>query len=367
MEVVIAESLIEKMCNVVKEKDVISIVTFFTNEENLQLLNYPISPTGFTILQYAAAHRPTMIPILMSLGADPLKKDNSGRDVLQYLIDNQNLNADIGYLLISKGIDPNTKGLLCHETYLQILLNNAADNLIQKYVPLLLKGGEKIELTHKQANHALLALLKSEGTQAMLLAALTLVEAGANPNIVNDKKQNILNVILSTYPEIKNVLLHSHIPESKIADPTMVFKYISASSLRLEIKYQALDYRSRNQYLNFLILLGNEFHSKNPISYLSQLPLEMILHILTFLDFTAMGKTQEEGIALARQVFSETETIKALMQNPGGINVLQQKNKGGLQFSFFKSAVIAEASTKQEELCNSSADTRQNTNPGRGS
>lgn len=341
--------IINQMLKIVKTGDVDEVITFFKAGDNAQYLNVPVTENGFPILHIAAVLRPEMMEVLLSLGADINKKDNEGRTVFQYLIDTTDkLTTEIGYMLIQHGADPNTYGLVVKKTFLQIILDNAiskdADQLIYDYFPGLLKAGANADVSKEQANLALYGLLSGDATFDTILAALTFIEAGADPGIYNKKKrQHVIDCIYKLCPEVREYVKARCLVEN-VYDPRTIFQTVSVLEIATKVRNIKIRQETINDYLNLLLYLSVERASDNASSMLARLPREILLHVLSFLDFEIMEKTEKEGIALAKKILEEPAFIKEFAKKAGGINVLQKK---GLSFTFFKS--ICEKDKKRLE------------------
>jgi len=152
--------------------------------------------------------------------------------------------------------------------------------------------------------------------------AMKLVRLGADPDTKDSKG---------------NSLLHRLIANNINGRYDAAIKELGKLSL---IYFKEGHHLPRNNFLNLLILLAINRNNKESPSFFNYLPMELVLNIVSFMDFDSMGKTQQEGIHLAEKVFSEHENIKQMMATPGGINVFQKNDNKTNQpiFTFFKSA-----------------------------
>ncbi len=117
--------------------------------------------------------------------------------------------------------------------------------------------------------------------------------------------------------------------------------------------------QDRNNYINLLLLLVKKYDSganinskKTSLDFpnFSNKPLfkslttEFMLHILSFLNFKKMGKTKEQGIALAKMFFTQSTQVQEMLKAhaPGGINVYEDLDAeiNEQEFTLFNSAVV---------------------------
>lgn len=95
----------------------------------------------------------------------------------------------------------------------------------------------------------------------------------------------------------------------------------------------------RNVFLNTLLMLAHHLNTPSSQSFFKKLPIDIILNIVSYLDFSLMEKTWEEAINLTKSIFNEYKTtIRPMLITPGGINVFQWKDDNNKEhFTFFKS------------------------------
>lgn len=148
---------------------------------------------------------------------------------------------------------------------------------------------------------------------------------------------------------------NSHITENN-SDPISLIEdeyttYFSNNNLsHMEmiehINAHRIEYREtiqplKTDFLNLLVLIANDIHNQQSTSFFRKLPVEIILNIIKYLDFSTMNKTWIEATLLAGEVFKQyQETIKPMLSTPGGINVFQSHDDktNAPSFRFFKSA-----------------------------
>jgi len=167
---------------------------------------------------------------------------------------------------------------------------------------------------------------------------LNLMQYGAKKTVTNRDGQNILEIIYEKYPGIKDYMRLQGIADKNLHHVGFVLNRINIACLRREIQYVSSVVRQQQgHYLNLLIMLANERNTNHSTkSILNRLPLDILLYILSYLDFDAMKKTPLEGYLLAKTVFSSHEKIKEMLRTFGGVSVFQRSDHP--QFSFFKSA-----------------------------
>lgn len=247
------EEIIQQGLRVVGTQNKDAVKSFLNKDDNIGLINQHFQPTGFTLLQLAASNNIDVIRTLLELGADVKITDDLGRNVLQYLIDARKITAETGYLLIKAGVNPNTKGLDYPKNFLQIILDRAADNIIQEYVPLLLRAGASLVLSEKEASTGLVALIDGEVSEDRLCSALAMVMAGANPALKNSKNKNLLEVMYELYPEIKVFIKNEGLSIQEMSNPVAFFKKIDIPTLAFEIKCENKIHKARNKFMNLLL------------------------------------------------------------------------------------------------------------------
>lgn len=99
----------------------------------------------------------------------------------------------------------------------------------------------------------------------------------------------------------------------------------------------------RQSFLNLIFSFASILYdSKDSSSPFKALPREIILTIISFLDFDTMGKTLEQGEALAAKIITLEgfREIKEQAKTPGGVNIFEKRDavSGAIEFKFFKSA-----------------------------
>src|SRR3990167_502086 len=249
-------------------------------------------------------------------------QDANGLTPLQHLM-NGSFNVEAAMILVRLGADPNTKASNNGYSLLHFLStiennangkNNAAiEELVKTY---------HANIDSQDAN-GLTPLQHLMNASFNVKAAMTLVRLGADPNTKASNNGYSLLHFLSTIENNANGKNNAAIEE------------LNELAIKL---YKKKYYPSRNNFLNLLILLTNDRNNELSSSFFKNLPLEIVLHIVSFLDFNEMGKTQEECYFLACTILSQPQTIKEMAAAPGGINVSQQNNNETNQptFKFFK-------------------------------
>jgi len=213
--------------------------------------------------------------------------------------------------LVQLGADPNTKKAqgtpLLHIIAQQVPCRENIITLVQTY-------NADINIQDAAGNTLLKRILTPNFNAGN---AMFLVSLGADPETKNKDDKSLLALIKDANPNGRT-LTHQLIEmiEKKHADKMP----------------------AKKAFLEFLIDLSNERHNKAlDSSFFKTLPIELMLHIISFLDFEAMGKTHKEGTALAKVLLSEArkKEIKKMAGSIGGINIFQHKNPQ--TFTFFKS------------------------------
>ena len=95
----------------------------------------------------------------------------------------------------------------------------------------------------------------------------------------------------------------------------------------------------RSVFLNTLIMLAQHLNTPASQSDFKKLPTDIILIIVSYLDFSLMEKVSEEAVGLTKEILDKYKTtIKPMLTTPGGINVFQSKGDDNTyRFTFFKS------------------------------
>ena len=148
--------------------------------------------------------------------------------------------------------------------------------------------------------------------------AMKLVRLGANPETKDDKGISLLNIL--SMENNQNGTNNAAVAELE----------------QLIINRREEQHVAKNNFLNLLVLLVRERNNKRAVtecSHFKSLPLEIIHHIISFLDFKSMGKTPEEGVQLTSAAFRKHWKLNRMIAKPGGINVFQENKT----FTFFKS------------------------------
>ena len=148
--------------------------------------------------------------------------------------------------------------------------------------------------------------------------AMKLLRLGANPETKDDQGISLLNIL--SMENNQNGINNEAVAELE----------------QLIINRREGQHVARNNFLNLLILLVREKNNKHAISECSHfkpLPIEIMCHIISFLDFKSMEKTPEEGMQLTFAAYKRHYILKKMIATPGGINVFQQDKT----FTFFKS------------------------------
>lgn len=114
--------------------------------------------------------------------------------------------------------------------------------------------------------------------------------------------------------------------------------------------YKDKFHQPRNYFLNLLILLASDLNNRTSTSSFKNLPLDLIVYIVSFSDFEKMRKTQQECQALAREVFLNPKQTVKMASTRGGINVFQRNNNTVPVFTFFKSVQIFSQDFKKLEF-----------------
>lgn len=96
----------------------------------------------------------------------------------------------------------------------------------------------------------------------------------------------------------------------------------------------------RSVFLNAIIMLAHHLNTPDSQSVFKKLPTDIILIIVSYLDFSLMEKASQEAVGLTKEIFDKYKTtIKPMLTTPGGINVFQSKGDDNTyRFTFFKSA-----------------------------
>jgi hypothetical protein len=144
---------------------------------------------------------------------------------------------------------------------------------------------------------------------------MTLVRLGANPDTKDEQGNSLLNILLD---EENNT-------QGKNNKAIKELKHLIADHYK----------RQRTAKTGFLIFVLSLVRERtnhcvaDQFSYFKSIPIDIVCHIISFLDFKSMGKTPGDGMQLALAAFSRHEEIN----NIGAINVFQRGNT----FTFFKS------------------------------
>lgn len=218
---------------------------------------------------------------------------------------------------------------LVHSNYDSGILLHLVQENNARLIPVLLQLGP---IRRNQINQTCRFLMGKYNFDASDIdSILSLIQHGADIRFTNFRRKNILTLIYENYPSIKNYMKSFNISDDKLEIPSYIFNRIDIACLRLEIQYQSSMHQARNQFLNLVIWLSHHRSAQSP-SFFNGLPLDLVLYIISFLDFAAMETTWQEGTALAKAAFSQPEKIKEMLHAPGGISAYQQ--------TFFKSAKI---------------------------
>ncbi len=121
--------------------------------------------------------------------------------------------------------------------------------------------------------------------------------------------------------------------------PKKYLRKCNIASLRLYIQSSDPVAQARRNYMNLLLwLVYHRGHNQDGKSFFKNATTDILLRIISFLDFAAMGeKSAQAGLELAQYVFSQSAAIKALTHTPGGISVLQTESDNKPQFTLFQS------------------------------
>lgn len=220
---------------------------------------------------------------LIRMGADPETLDNSG-DPLLHILSQENNNEN-GYN------------------------NEAIEELVTTY-------HVNIDILNANGFTPLQCLISNTFTKEN---AMKLVHLGANPDIGNKENSTLLQILSFKHNNLKG-RNNKAIKE--------LGQVVSNYYKRQQI--------ARNHFLSLLLMLvseRNNTYALGECSHFKSLPIDMICHIISFLDFKNMGKIPTEGIQLTLAAFSQHQKITKMAFTPGGINVFQRDNT----FTFFKS------------------------------
>lgn len=77
---------------------------------------------------------------------------------------------------------------------------------------------------------------------------------------------------------------------------------------------------NRKQYLSLLIQLARDQTSK----FSRQIPLDIKIHILSFLPFHEMGKSQQQGLQCAKFVLTHQEEVNEMLRAKQGVRLLER-------------------------------------------
>lgn len=150
-------------------------------------------------------------------------------------------------------------------------------------------------------------------------SAMKLVRLGANPDTRDNQGVSLLTILSDEENNVDGV------NNEAIAELG-----------QLVIRHHQRQHEARNLFLGLLFVLVREKtnqYEPHECSRFKSLPLEIICHIISFLDFKSMGKTPIEGIQLTQVAYSQHKKINKMTSTPGGINVFQRDGT----FTFFKS------------------------------
>lgn len=149
--------------------------------------------------------------------------------------------------------------------------------------------------------------------------AIKLVRLGADPETRNNEGVSLLDILSAPENNVQG-MNDEAIVELK----------------RVIISHHQKQHAARSNFLVLLLILIREYTNTSPLSECSRfksLPVEIIGHILSFLDFKRMGKTPEDGFNLTIAAYTQGKKIHRILPIPGSVSVLQQDNT----FTFFKS------------------------------
>ena len=180
------------------------------------------------------------------------------------------------------------------------------------------------------------------------LAIIDLIDIyRADPDVLDFYKLSpILRLFVTDYYSNQNLLYAfriqhdnpNHVKENYDSLKNVLIKNEQLSQIYLHGKlYETTIQPLKTNYLNFLILLSHHIYGSKSESPFSKLPVDVLLYIVKFFDFTSMKKTTLDGYLLAQHFLKENtyhNNIKPMLKQEGGINIFQEK----VQFTFFNSA-----------------------------
>lgn len=230
------------------------------------------------------------------------------------------------------------------ETLKRLITDNPA------IIPVFLEMGVKPALMDDNGKCMIETLMaKPDFSEKDIDPALAMIQYGDYPEAKNAKGQNILQIIHETYPLLSQYLARHAIPADKSGDPVYVFSRVNIASLRIEMRYLSDAHKARSEYLSLLYMLSNDRENPASDSLLRHLPLEIVMHIVSFFNINAMRKSAKEADALACFIMRNPDEVKKLSASPGGINVFQRE-KSKPSFCFFKSATLLSREYANQKL-----------------
>lgn len=311
------------------------LVRQFKEQAALPLIQKYDSVNQASALHTAATSRPDLVPELLKFGSRPCMGELPEENTLHYLLNMKNCPLANIITLIELGADPQTRGRDESTSLHRAVESDAAG----KYVPLLIQMGVDVMARNHRGQTALQTLLAKPVVSAQdIEPALALIQHGDQPDAKTPGGKTVLQLAYQHYPRLKAYVTARLAKKDKADDPAYVFAHINIASMRLEVlKYDAVHQAKRN-YVNLLLWLVYHRSHDNPGSFFRIAPPDLLARIIRHLDFAAMGKTVQEGLALADYMFQNAEGVRQLTGKPGGTSVFQRDRENGQPgFSLFQS------------------------------
>lgn len=294
------------------------VLSFFPKEYSEQILQCIDSDLKLELRMYVVRFFPNLIPTIINFGIDPYQLKLS-RDLLQEIIFYQSDRIDY---------------------YIPLILTMGVK--LQNQGEYLLFGNDLFGHPIEIETSVIQLLMKSARLSPIkIYTVLAFIQHGEQANGVDQHNKNILQIMYDLYPKTRDMICSWGIRQKKSEDSEFVLGRINISILRLELQNFSPIHQARSLFVNFLILLSIDRMNEHSSSFFKQLPLEILLHVINFCDFTSMQKTKKEGSCLAKYFFSEPDQVKKMLVSPGGVNVFQQMdNNNHFSFQLFKSAKV---------------------------
>lgn len=236
---------------------------------------------------------------------------------LKHLLNKSVFHVETAMTFIRQGEDPNTQNAL-GDTLLHMLVRQNTQNQYQSFIHKLIKIYYADPNIKNAKGYTPLQCLINDSFD--IQDAMLLVQLGANPNVVDNKNKTLLDLLKEN---------------NKFGDYD---KFITELQQLTFSYYQKNNHPIRNEFVNVLILLSVDKNNPTSKSFFKNMPTDIIAYLLSFLDYEAMGKTQNDCYLLAQKALSQPEEIRNMLKTPGGVNIFQaQGEHNAPTFTLFKS------------------------------